>query len=410
MTTASTETIETPVTSAWRAPGFRRLATAWVFTNLGDSALYLMVAVWVKELTGSDVAAAFVFVSLGIPAVLAPFLGMLADRVSRKRLLVVANALLVPIVLSLALMNSPERVWIAYGVILLYSSCGYLTAAAQSGLVRGMLSDDQLASANGTLSTIDNGLRLIAPLIGTGLYVWLGPLPVVALTAVCFAVTAAILTGLPRDSAPERTVSRGYVRELVAGFEHIARVAPLRWLTIAIAIAIGATGLLNVVVFAVLDGMNASAATIGWLMPLQGAGALAGGILSARIVRSLGEGRATAVGMALVAAGTVPLVTGSVALAAAGMIVMGFGIPIAIVAFATLRQRMTPDELQGRTSAAGNVAINLPQTIVSIIGAALLVAVDYRVLIWITIAVVLVGAAVALAVKTRPAVRPVEEI
>src|SRR5690606_5658029 len=73
-------------TSVWKAPGFRRLAGAWVFTNLADSALFLMAAVWVKELTGSDVAGAFVFVALGLPAVLAPFLGMLADRLPRKHL------------------------------------------------------------------------------------------------------------------------------------------------------------------------------------------------------------------------------------------------------------------------------------------------------------------------------------
>src|SRR5690606_10488012 len=80
--------------SASRAPGFRRLASAWVFTNLADSALFLMAAVWVKELTGSDVAGAFVFVALGLPAVLAPFLGMLADRLPRKRLLVASNLVL----------------------------------------------------------------------------------------------------------------------------------------------------------------------------------------------------------------------------------------------------------------------------------------------------------------------------
>lgn len=394
--------------SAWTAPGFRRLATAWVFTNLGDSALYLMVAVWVKDLTGSDVAAAFVFVSLGIPAVLAPFLGMLADRFSRKRLLILANVLMVPVVLSLWFMTDADTVWVSYVVILLYGSCGYLTAAAQSGIIRGMLRDEQLASGNGALSTIDNGLRLLSPLIGTVLYVGLGPHAVVVLTAACFAVTAVILLGLPvPDASGERGASRGYLRELVAGFEHLALVRPLRWVTLSIAIAFGATGLLNVLVFPVLDGMGAPAAALGWLVPVQGAGALVGGILSARFVRALGEPRTAALGMGLLAIGSIPLVFGSLAVAAGGMAVMGFGIPLTVVAFATLRQRLTPHDLQGRAAAAGNVAINLPQTLVSILGAALIASVDYRVLVWVTVGVVAAGGMLALAARVpRPAPAP----
>lgn len=398
----------TTTISAWTAPGFRRLSAAWVFTNLGDSALYLMVAVWVKDLTGSDVAAAFVFVSLGIPAILAPFLGMLADRVSRKRLLILANVLMVPVVLSLWFMTDADTVWVSYLVILLYSSCGYLTAAAQSGIIRGMLHDEQLASGNGILSTIDNGLRLLSPLIGTALYVGLGPHAVVMLTAGCFAVTAVILLGLPvPDATGERAASRGYLRELVAGFEHLAVVAPLRWVTLAIAIAFGATGILNVLVFPVLDGMGAPAAALGWLVPVQGAGALVGGILSAWFVRALGEPRTAAVGMGLVALGAIPLVFGSLAFAAAGMAVLGFGIPLTVVAFATLRQRLTPQELQGRAAAAGNVAINLPQTLISILGAALIASVDYRVLVWATVIAVAAGGMLALAAR---APRPVAAV
>ncbi len=302
--------------TAWSAPGFRRLATAWVFTNLGDSALFLMAAVWVKDLTGSDVAGAFVFVSLGLPALLAPFLGMLADRVPRKRLLVISNAALAPILLCL-LFAAADRVWIVYVVIFVYSAGGYLTGAAQSGIVRSMLRDDQLASGNGALSTIDNALRLLSPIVGTALYVWVGPQAVVGLTAACFVVTALILMGLPvADRAPERTTPersgvRGYLRELGAGFEQLFRVRPLRLLTIAVVIAFGATGILNIAVFAVLDGMGADAAVLGLIMPLQGAGAVLGGVLSAMAVNRWGEGRTAAVGLTLAAIGTGPLLSNS---------------------------------------------------------------------------------------------------
>ncbi|HEY9307704.1 MAG TPA: MFS transporter [Microbacterium sp.] len=388
---------------AWSARGFPRLAAGWVATNLGDSALFLMVAVWVKELTGSDVAAGFVFVALGLPAILAPFIGMMADRMPRRRLLVINNVALAPVVLSLLLVSGAGQLWLVYAVVFVYSAAGYVTASAQSGIIRAMLRDDQLASGNGVLSTIDNGLRLVSPLIGTALYVWLGAPAVIVLTAACFAVAAIIVAGLPVGAeAPERGVQRGYFRELVAGFEQLFAPQSLRVVTIAAAIGFGATGLLNIVVFPALDAMHADPVAIGVLVPIQGAGAVLGGILSATIVTRWGEGRAAALGLMLVAAGSVPFAFDSVVLGGAGMLVMGIGIPITVVAFSTLRQRMTPDALQGRTGAAANVLVNLPQTLVSIIGAGLLVFVDYRVLIWAAVGAVIVGAATALRARRVP--------
>lgn len=390
---------------AWSAPGFPRLAAGWVATNLGDSALFLMVAVWVKELTGSDVAAGFVFVALGLPAILAPFIGMLADRMPRRRLLVLNNIALVPIVLSLLLVSGAAQLWLVYAVVFLYSAAGYVTASAQSGIIRAMLRDDQLASGNGVLSTIDNGLRLVSPLIGTALYVWLGAPAVIVLTAACFAVAAVIVAGLPvGGAAPAREPGRGYFRELVAGFEQLFAPQSLRVITIAAAIGFGATGLLNIIVFPALDAMHADPVAIGVLVPIQGAGAVLGGLLSATVVTRWGEGRSAALGLLLIAVGSVPFAFGSVVLGGAGMFVMGIGIPITVVAFSTLRQRLTPDALQGRTGAAANVVVNLPQTFVSIAGAGLLLVVDYRVLIWVAVGAVLIGAATALRARRTVAV------
>lgn len=389
------------VGSVWRARGFRHLATAWIFTNLGDSALYLMAAVWVKELTGSDVQAALVFVCLGIPALLAPFLGLLADRVSRKLLVVATNAVLVPVVLSLLFVREAGDVWIVYGVILVYGAAGYLTAAAQSGIIRGMLRDEQLAAGNGTLSTIDNAFRLLAPLIGTALYVGIGPHAVVVMTASVFGVAAAVFAALPvaRQPVPREKDAGGILSELGAGFAQLWRVTDLRMLTLAIVIAFGATGLLNVVVFPILDSLRVDPALIGVLVPVQGAGAVVGGILSARMVTRLGEARAAALGMALLGVGTACLLVPVFAIAVAGMVVMGLGIPVTVVAFVTLRQRVTPDHLQGRTAAAGNVAFNLPQTALSVAGAGLLAIVDHRLLLIATVVAVAGGAVLALRVR-----------
>jgi len=384
---------------AWQVRGFRQLTLTWVSANLGDSALFLVAAVWVKDLTGSDAAAAGVFIALGLPALLAPFLGALADRMSRKRLMVVSMSAMVPIVLCLLLVEPTGWFWLVHVVVFLYGTMGYLIAAAQSGLIRDLVDDDALGSANGALTTLDQGFRLISPLIGTALYVGAGADAVVALTAACFGLAAVQMTRVQvTESAPAPRAERGrYLAELGAGFAHLARTPLLNRLTLAMVIAFAAVGLLNVTVFATLDqGLGLPASALGWLIPLQGAGAVIGGILSAQVIRWLGEARTVALGLVLVAAGSLPTAGTSLLLVIVGLPVMGAGIPLVVVGFATLRQRRTPPELQGRTSAAGNVAINVPQTLFSVVGASIIAVVDYRVLIVVMVVAVAGAAVVAL--------------
>ena len=391
---------------AWGVRGFRDLTAVWVFTNLGDSALYLMIAVWVKDLTGSDAAAAVVFIALGLPALVAPFLGVLADRFSRKRLLVIANAAMVPIVLALVFVGSAAQLWVVYAVVVVYGAVGYLTAAAQSGLIRDLLDDEHLASGNGFLTTIDQGFRLLSPLIGTGLYVFIGPLAVVGLTATCFGIAALLMLKVhvvESQHEPSDEASRSW-HQLVAGFTHLARTPVLNRITLAMVIGFAAVGLMNVIVFPALErGLGVDTATLGLLVPLQGIGAVIGGILSSTIITKLGEGRAVGIGMFIMAIGCLPAAGTSVVMFAAGMLLVGFSIPIIVVGFATLRQRSTPSSLQGRTSAAGNVLINVPQTLAMIGAAAIIAAVDYRWLVIVTV-IAVAGAGVVAVVGRRPVV------
>lgn len=379
---------------ALQSPGFRRLLTAWVFTNIADSALYLMLAVWVKDLTGSDSAAALTFAMLGVPALAAPVLGQVADRFSRKRLLVVANLLVGAVVLLLLRVDSADQVVWIYGVVLVYASVAYLTAAAQTGLVRDLLPDAHLASGNGLLSSVDQALRLISPLVGTALYALQGPHAVVLLTAGTFVVAAVLLATMSvTESEPETAEERGsYWTELTAGFRHLASLPLLGRLTVVVAIAFGATGLVNVAVFpAIEQGLGLPAATLGPLISVQGVGALAGGLTAAAVIGRWGEPRVFGVGVLLLALGLTPLATSSLVLVVAGLAVGGFGVTWSVVSFITLRQRLTPPRLQGRTGSATAIAINLPQTLTTFAGAVLLAVVDYRLLVLATAGLVLVS-------------------
>lgn len=384
----------TGTSGPWSRTGFRQLTRGWVLINIADAALFLMLAAWVKDLTGSDSAAAGVFVALGIPALVAPFLGQVADRMSRKRLLVVTCIGTIPVLLTLLLVDGPGMLGLIYVVTFVYGCAGYLVSAAQAGLVRDLLPDEELGSGNGILSTIDMALRLVSPLIGTGLYVLLGPLAVVALTVLCFAFSAVLLEKVElEESPPAEKVDGQYWEDLTAGFRHLWAVPALRRLTITLAIAFGAIGLVNAAVFPAMEqGFGVEAAMLGVLVSIQGVGSVAGGATSARLIRWLGEPRTVAAGMAAIGIGMFPVAGSSLPLAIVGLLLIGLGVPWVLVAYATLRQRLTPSNLQGRAAAATSIALNLPQTVTIAVAAAVLGIVDYRLLVVATVVIVLVNA------------------
>lgn len=388
-------TPQPPVAAPLASPAFRRTALVWTASNFADSSLFLTLAIWVKDLTGSTSAAGLVFAALGVPALLAPLTGQLADRVPRRRLVAGANLVAAATVLTLLAVGSAGQLWLIYLVTVGYASIGYLTSAAQSGLLRDMLPDQALASANGLLTTIDQGLRLLTPLLGAGLYARFGPRPVVLMTATAFTAAALLmLTVTIRETPPTARQQREpFRREIAAGVRHLRRTAALRRSTLVLAVAVGATGVTNTTVFATIErGLHAGPEFFGVLASIQGVGSVLGGISAALLIRQVGEARAIAAGLTLLAVGVGSTATGSVAAVCAGCAASGLGVPWALVAFVTLRQRLTPPTLQGRVAATTIMTMNLPQTAMTMLTAAVVTLVDYRLLIGATAATLLAAA------------------
>ncbi|MCH1884019.1 MFS transporter [Agrococcus sp. ARC_14] len=404
-TTASDPRPQPP--SPLRRPAYRRLMIGWFATNLGDSALYLVLAIWVRELTGSDAAGALVFLFLGLPALLAPWAGQLADRVHRRPLLIVTNLATAGVVLALLLVQGPQQVWLIYAVTFGYGLSAYLTSAAQSGMLRDLLPDDEIGSANGIFTSIDNGMRIVSPPLGAGLYVLAGPWAVVAVSVAGYLVMALmLLTVRIEESAPEpRAAGVGYWHEVSAGFRALLADPLLRLLTIAAAVGFGLTGILNATIFPLIEhGLQAGPAALGPAQAIQGVAALGGGLLSAMVLRRLGERRLFAWGMTLVAVGSFaafalvqwPMPEEWMRWIGIALVQwpIGFGVPWVVVGLSTLRMRLVPSRLQGRTSAAMNVSINVPQMIMLAIGTGAMVLIDFRWLL-LAAAIGIAGAAIA---------------
>lgn len=391
--------------SAFAVPAFRRLLVGETVSNVGDSALFLTLGVWAKDLTGSSSAAGLVFFFLALPVLASPLFGQLADRVRRRPLLLATNALAGVGVLALLLVDSVDDLWLLYAVAAGYGVVGYVTAPARSGLLRDLLEDHQLDTANGTLMTLDQGLRVVSPLLGAGLYTAVGGQALAALASATFGLAVlALLTVRVQESEPEPRGREPWAQEVSAGFRHVARTPALRRITACLAASMLVIGLADTALFSVVEeGLGREPAFFGALMSAQGAGSIAGGVVSVWLLRRLGGQRLVGLALVAFALSGLTMFASQDWVVLAGRVLGGAAIPWAFVPAATVRQRMTPPRLQGRTSSAVNLAITLPQTASIAAGAALLTVADFR---WSLAAIVVVTAGAALPLLVR---RPAPE-
>lgn len=366
--------------------------TGWSFSNFGDSVLFLTLAIWAKDLTGSDASAGFVFLFLGLPVFLAPFAGQIADRYSRRRIMIVTNLVAGAVVLSLWFVDGPGQIWLIYLVTFVYGVLTYTTAAAGSGLIKDMLEDSQLATGNGVLNTIDQGLRLFSPLVGAGAYTLFGGFAISVVTAVALVIAAVTFAMLRiEESPPERDDDESFWQEVAAGVGHIGSIPVLTRMTLALGVAFAMTGLANTTIFALIDqGLGRPPEFFGVLAAIQGGGSILGGVTAAVLIHRLGERSLVAIALTMLGAAITVAITPNEAVVVACVLLVGISIPWFVVAFITLRQRLTPARLQGRVASATSMALNGPQTVGTATGAALIGLVDYRVLM------VVMGMSVAL--------------
>ncbi|MER7333799.1 MULTISPECIES: MFS transporter [unclassified Micromonospora] len=365
-----------------RRPDFRLLFVALTVAMLAESVLILALAIWVKDLTGSDGLAGATFVAMTAPMVLAPLVGWVVDRIPRRSMFVVVNVLTAVLLAPLLIVRSEGQLWIVYAVGAGYGLSYIALGATVTALVQEIVPADHLPDANGALQIVKQGLRLAGPLLGAGLYVVLGGPALTAACALGFLVAAVAGLLLRRTTRPLAPPGRpSGSGGLGAGIRHLAGEAALRRALVAAVVATVALGLGETLWFAYVDkGLGRETAFLGVLVSLQGIGGLLGGAVAATLVRRLGELTTVALGAAAFAAGSLLLVRPALGLAVGASLLIGAGLPVTMVGTTTLVQRRTPAHLVGRVSAALDALVSGPQSVAIGAGAVLVGLVDYRLL------------------------------
>ncbi|MFD5781396.1 MFS transporter [Streptomyces sp. NPDC126933] len=354
-----------------------------IVSGFGTSALWLASGIWVKSLTGSDSLAALTVFAMWAPTLVGPLLGTVADRVRRRPLLIGCNLAMAALLVSLLAVDSADRVWLLFCVLFLYGVNGVVQDAAETALVATAVDKRLLGDFNGLRMTANEGMKLIAPLAGAGLYARFGGGPVAVLDAVTFVLAAwlfAMMRVREEKPAPEPTGAR--LAGLTEGVRRLRGSAVVRPLVLAASVTMLLAGLNGATAFAVVDqGLGRAPSYLGLLYAVQGAGSVLIGLVAGPLLRRLPERVFAAAGIALFAVSLGLRALPYDAVVLAGSFGVGLGLPCVLIAALTAVQREIPAAVLGRTAATANTLIFAPNAVALGLGAGLIAFVDITVLL-----------------------------
>ena len=381
--------------------------TGNAISAMGDDALLLALAVWVKELTGSTALAAIDMCAVSAAALLAPLTGVVVDRVRRKPLLLSVYAVTAVLLLALLPVHRPTQVWLVIAVTFFYGLSGTITSGAQIALLKNLVPEELLGDANSLEQTLFQSARLITPALGVGLLARFGAPAVVWADIATFVIAGLLLAAVRIDEPrPERSPGLAEEREsrvsqLTAGFRYLAGHPVLRAVTLADAVVFLIIGMFVPFGLQVITvGLHHAPSYLAVLITVQSVSGALGAMVGGRLARRIGDVRLTVLGLAGFAASCPFFAVPSTPVVLGAIMLLGCSLPWFFIGASTLLQKAMPLDMVGRVSGANSLAVQLPQALGNLSGAALILLVPYR-----AFALLLGGtvALTALYLGTRPA-------
>jgi MFS family permease len=349
--------------------------------GLGGTAMSLAAAIWVKSLSGSSGLAALAGFLVFAPTLVGPVLGALVDRAAVRTLLVSTNLGMAALLLTLLTVEEAGQMWRIFAVMMAYGVSHVLVDAAEARLIVDALPADRLGGLNGLRMSTQEATKLLAPLIGAGLFVWAGGPAVAALAAGALVIGAALylLVRSDQPAQPERVRSPMWT-EVAEGVRFLLRQPRVRMPVAIAATAMFFAGLGNAAIYSVVDeALRRSPAFVGVLSSIQGGGAIVGGLMSGRLIDRRGETALATVGIAVFALGPMAQATGWLPAVLLGSAMAGVGLPWTVVAGLTAVQRHTAPAMVGRVAASANTLVFGAPALSIPLGALLVSILDYRI-------------------------------
>jgi predicted MFS family arabinose efflux permease len=296
------------------------------------------------------------FVLFAIPA------GLMADRMSRRRLMAGAEALRAGALLGVLL-----SIWMGWLTLSLLALLGFVAvcgtvvySVAAPSLVPSLVPPQALPAANARIELARTIAFAAGPALGGVLVGWIGAGPAFGFAAALSILAVMLLSGI-YEPVRAKIARRHPLQEIKEGAAFVFGHELLRPVFVTQFIFNSASFLiLAVFVPYAVRSLGLSAAGVGLVMGMYGVGMVFGALIATRVMKRLRFGTVVGLGpvAGLAAAGVMALTTvvHTPFLAGVSFFLLGAGPIIWVISTTTLRQSVTPPRLLGRVSAINIMA------------------------------------------------------
>jgi len=200
-------------------PDFRRLWTSSMVTRFGSMVTYIAAPFQIKEITGSFVAVGVLGVVEIIPLIIfGLYGGALADRLDRKRIVVLCECGFTLTVVALAFNSTVQHpsIWVIYAVAMLTAALDGLQRPSLDAMIPRIVPVNKLGAAN-ALSSLTHSVSFVFGTALAGLVITrIGFTWSYLVDVASFVISIALLMKLPRIAATNDNAEHQKPRQAIA--------------------------------------------------------------------------------------------------------------------------------------------------------------------------------------------------
>ncbi len=345
---------------------FRLLWLGQVVSQLGDwfntIALYRLLS----DLTGgSGRAIGLLLVSRFLPSFfVGPLSGVVADRFSRRTILIVSDLLRAGVVLGFLFVRRPDQIWLVYTLTVLQLVFSTFFEPAKTAVIPSIVAGRELVAANAVSSATWSVMLTLGAAFGGVVTDWLGTDAAFLMDSLTYLASALLIARVrfprraPRPKSKLTVMQALGVTDTIEGARYVwqrPRVLALLLVKPAWGAGGGILTLLAVFGEKIFPVGGKPAVGIGVLYAARGIGTAVGPILMRRVAGETRRQMQTAIGVAFLVGGLFYAAFGlatSFALAIVVLMIAHAGGSVVWVNSTVLLQRAVEDEFRGRVFAA----------------------------------------------------------